>query len=64
MHIANQGPLDHRSYGFAKLSDLFAAIDLFEVGRKKIGERNVVVVRRKKGGGCGSTGGPRGKPAA
>ena len=30
-HIANQGPFDHRSFGFKKLSDLFSAIDLFEI---------------------------------
>ncbi|MGJ8642541.1 MAG: NYN domain-containing protein [Luteolibacter sp.] len=30
-HITNQGPFDHRTYGFKKLSDLFSAIDLFDV---------------------------------
>ncbi|NWK54750.1 NYN domain-containing protein [Verrucomicrobiaceae bacterium N1E253] len=30
-HISNQGPFDHRTYGFRKLSDMFAAIDLFDV---------------------------------
>jgi len=30
-HISNQGSFDPRNYGFRKLSDLFKAIDLFEV---------------------------------
>lgn len=30
-HISNQGSFDQRNYGFRKLSDLFKAIDLFEV---------------------------------
>ena len=30
-YIANQSPFDHRTFGFKKLSDLFAAIDLFEI---------------------------------
>jgi uncharacterized protein (TIGR00288 family) len=30
-HITNQGPFDHRTYGFKKLSNLFDAIDLFEI---------------------------------
>jgi len=30
-HISNQGPFDHRTYGFARLRDLFGALDLFEV---------------------------------
>ncbi len=30
-HISNQGSFDCRNYGFTKLSDLFAAIDLFEL---------------------------------
>jgi uncharacterized protein (TIGR00288 family) len=34
-HITNQGPFDHRTYGFKKLSDLFAAIDLFEIKAEK-----------------------------
>jgi hypothetical protein len=34
-HITNQGPFDHRTYGFKKLSDLFAAIDLFEIKSEK-----------------------------
>lgn len=34
-HISNQGPFDHRTYGFKKLSDLFAAINLFELKAEK-----------------------------
>ena len=34
-HISNYDSFDQKSYGFDKLSDLFSAIDLFEV--KKIG---------------------------
>ena len=30
-HISNQGSFDSRNYGFAKLSELFAAIDVFEI---------------------------------
>jgi uncharacterized protein (TIGR00288 family) len=45
--INNEGPFDHRSYGFKKLVDLFAAIDLFEVKRSN----NVISVRIAKVGG-------------
>lgn len=48
-HINNQGPFDHRTYGYRKLSDLFAAIDLFEVSTSKIGDRTVIRVRERKG---------------
>lgn len=34
-HIANQGSFDSRNYGFAKLSDLFAAIDTFELKKTR-----------------------------
>ena len=30
-HISNQGSFDPRNFGFAKLSELFAAIDVFEI---------------------------------
>ena len=30
-HISNHASFDPRNYGFKKLSDLFAAIDLFEM---------------------------------
>ncbi|MBU2878125.1 MULTISPECIES: NYN domain-containing protein [Aliiglaciecola] len=33
-HIANHASFDQRNFGFKKLSDLFAAIDLFEVIQK------------------------------
>lgn len=46
-HISNQGPFDHRTYGFAKLSDLFAAIDLFEVRKTMNGTQPVIEVRRR-----------------
>ena len=47
-HITNQGPFDHRTYGFKKLSDLFAAIDLFEVDSEKIGNQTNYRVKLKK----------------
>lgn len=49
-HISNQIPFDQRNYGFSKLSDLFSAIDLFEV--KKVKNPNggtSTFVRLKKG---------------
>lgn len=53
-HISNSGPFDHRTYGFKKLSDLFAAIDLFEV-RSEVSDKNgnqaIVSVRIRKGPG-------------
>ena len=33
--LANSGSTNHRSYGFKKLSDLFGAIDLFEMKQEK-----------------------------
>ncbi|QTN33493.1 NYN domain-containing protein [Akkermansiaceae bacterium] len=47
-HITNQGPFDHRTYGFKKLSDLFAAIDLFEVKAEKSASQTNYRVRVKK----------------
>lgn len=47
-HITNQGPFDHRTYGFKKLSDLFSAIDLFEVKGEKLDTHTVYRVRMKK----------------
>lgn len=44
-HLRNSGSLDHRSYGFKKLSDLYAALHLFEVRREKTGTE---FVRLKK----------------
>ena len=49
-YISNQGPFDHRTYGFKKLSDLFAAIDLFEVRKSKSGKQVVIEVRQKPPG--------------
>lgn len=34
-HISNQASFDQRNYGFAKLSDLFKSIDLFEMKKTK-----------------------------
>jgi uncharacterized protein (TIGR00288 family) len=46
-HISNQTSFDSRNYGYAKLSGLFASIDLFEM---KKGAGNQMMVRdRKKG---------------
>ena len=47
--IANAGPFDHRTYGFKKLSDLFAAIDLFEMKKQVNGTQTVAMVRIRKG---------------
>ena len=48
-HINNQGPFDHRTYGYRKLSDLFSAIDLFEVRTSQHGDQTIFEVRLKKG---------------
>jgi len=47
-HISNQGPFDHRTYGFKKLSDLFAAINLFQV---KKDDKGTIFVRVKTSAG-------------
>lgn len=47
-HISNQGPFDHRTYGFRKLSDFFSAIDTFEVKKTKRSNQTVIEVRLKK----------------
>jgi len=49
--ISNEGPFDHRTYGFNKLVDLFEAIDLFEVKREKNSTHTVIFVRIAKVGG-------------
>jgi uncharacterized LabA/DUF88 family protein len=49
--INNESPLDHRTYGFKKLVDLFEAIDLFEVKRDKNGGHTVISIRIAKVGG-------------
>lgn len=47
-HINNQGSFDSRNYGFPKLGDLFAAIDLFEVKKTQIpGGGSLIQVRRR-----------------
>lgn len=48
MRIANSGPFDHRTYGFKKFSDLFAAIDLFEMKKQLVGTQTVPLVRIRK----------------
>lgn len=45
--LANQSPVDHRSFGFSKLSDLFTAIDLFEVESTKKGNITTYRVRSR-----------------
>lgn len=45
-HISNYASFDQRNYGFNKLSDLFASIDLFEM-KKTHG--SVIWIKDKKG---------------
>lgn len=47
-HIQNQGSFDSRNYGFTKLSDLFTAVDTFEVKKQKNGTGTIVSVRLRK----------------
>ncbi|TWU17556.1 NYN domain protein [Novipirellula galeiformis] len=47
-YISNQGPFNHRTYGFPKLSDMFEAIDLFEIKKSKQAGRTAVYVRLRK----------------
>ena len=47
-HISNQGSFDSRNYGFSKLSDLFSAIDLFELTKKKSGSASIYAVRNRR----------------
>ncbi|MEA5463223.1 NYN domain-containing protein [Leptothoe sp. PORK10 BA2] len=44
-HIANQASFESRNYGYAKLSSMFEAIDLFEMRRK---DKGVYVKTKKK----------------
>ncbi|WP_413164939.1 NYN domain-containing protein [Aeromonas salmonicida] len=44
-HISNHASFDQRNYGFQKLSDLFMAIDLFEIKKT---DNSVLWVRDKK----------------
>jgi hypothetical protein len=45
-HISNHASFDQRNYGFKKLSDLFASIDLFEM-KKTHG--SIIWIKDKKG---------------
>ncbi len=47
-HIQNQGSFDSRNYGFSKLSELFAAIDTFEIKKEKNGNVSRFSVRKRK----------------
>ena len=49
--ISNSGSMNHRTFGFKKMSDLFAAIDLFEIkkGEKSENGGQLVSVRIRKG---------------
>ncbi len=47
-HLSNQGPFDARNYGFEKKSELFGAIDLFEMKHAKNGAQTIYWVRNKK----------------
>jgi uncharacterized LabA/DUF88 family protein len=49
-HISNQSSVDHRTFGFAKLSGLFEAIDLFELRKTSTGEKILIEVREKRNG--------------
>lgn len=51
-HISNQASFDPRNYGYAKLSGLFEAIDLFEVQRKS---KTVYVRSKQKNGSVPKT---------
>ncbi len=47
-HIGNQGSFDPRNYGFPRLGDIVAAIDLFEMKKTQLaGGGTFVQVRRK-----------------
>lgn len=49
-HISNQSSIDHRTFGFAKLSGLFGAIDLFELAKVSNGSQVSYRVRQKPKG--------------
>jgi len=46
--IFNQGPFDHRTYGFQKLSDMFCAINLFEVSKTRKDNQTQILIRVKE----------------
>lgn len=47
-YIANQSSIDHRTFGFKKLSDLFSAIDIFEIKKFTHDTKSIYRVRLKK----------------
>jgi len=47
-YIANQSPFNHRSFGFTKLSDMFVAIDLFEIKKFTSEDKTFHRVRLRK----------------
>jgi len=47
-HISNQASFDPRNYGYSKLSDLFKAIDLFEIKRDNENRYTVRDLRKKR----------------
>lgn len=49
-HISNQGSFDQRNYGFRKLSDLFRAIDTFEVRNVATGNGSQQLCVRERDG--------------
>lgn len=51
-HLSNQGSFDHRNHGFGKLSDLFIAIDCFEVRRESNGSGGTLCSVRKRPKKC------------
>ncbi len=48
-HISNQGSFDSRNYGFPRLGDLFAAIDLFELKKTQTANGSHIQVRLRPG---------------
>ena len=49
-HISNQSSIDHRTFGFAKLSGLIGAIDLFELEKQGSGSQVSYRVRQRPKG--------------
>ena len=47
-HISNHASFDQRNYGFRKLSDLFAAIDLFDMKKDSSNQRGVRDLKRSR----------------
>lgn len=61
-HLSNQGPFDARNFGFEKKSQLFGAIDLFEMKQVKNGAQTIYWVRDKKRAKPLASKGSLGKP--